>query len=258
MADPRQARALRHRARAGGSGRSTSDLSDRPPTAAELQRLLAWLSPAFPVGAFSYSHGLEWSVEDGTISDAATLEAWLAGILRHGAGRTDAVLFAHAYRAAAADDLVGLRDIAELAVAFQPSKERHLESTAQGRAFLNTVAATWPNRKLDGLLGRFPSDVPVAYPIAVAVAAAAHDIPLGSSVIAYLQAFAANLVSAGVRAIPIGQTDGQRIIARLSPIIGEIAGAALADDLSDLGGAAFRADIASMKHETQYTRLFRS
>lgn len=260
-ADPGHVRALRHRTRPGDSTQSTPDVSDRPPTAAELQRLLAWHSPAFPVGAFSYSHGLEWSVEDGTISDAATLEAWLTGILRHGAGWTDAVLFAHAYRVAVADDFAGLRDIGELAGAFQPTKERHLESTAQGRAFLNTVAATWPNAKLDGLVGMFPADVAVAYPIAVAVAAAAHGTPLRSAVIAYLQAFAANLVSAGVRAIPIGQTDGQRIIARLAPIIEEIAGAALANgfgDLSDLGGAVFRADIASMKHETQYTRLFRS
>jgi urease accessory protein len=258
MTDPGNLRALPLRGRTSDSAQSTPDLSDRPPTAAELQRLFAWLSPAFPVGAFSYSHGLEWSVEDGTISDAAALEVWLAGILRHGGGRTDAVFLAHAYRMAAADDLTSLGDVAELAAAFQPTRERHLESTAQGRAYLSTVVATWPNAKLDGLAGIFPADATVAYPIAVAVAAASHGIPLRPTAVAYLQAFAANLVSAGVRAIPIGQTDGQRIIARLAPVLEEIAGEALAANLSDLGGAAFRADIASMKHETQYTRLFRS
>ncbi|MEP0320988.1 urease accessory protein UreF, partial [Bauldia litoralis] len=111
---------------------------------AALQRLLAWLSPAFPVGAYTYSHGLEWAIEDGTVVTAADLEAWLDGVLRHGGGRNDAILFAHAWRAAAANDLGQLRAIVELAAAFQPSKERHLEATAQGRAFLLAVSAAWP------------------------------------------------------------------------------------------------------------------
>src|SRR5262249_34171923 len=119
-----------------------------PASGPAMQRLLAWLSPSFPVGSFSYSHGLEWAIADGSVTTAGTLEAWLGGVLRHGAGWTDALLFAHAHRAATDDDWVALRELIELAAAFQPSKERHLEATAQGQAFLAAVAAAWPSEAL--------------------------------------------------------------------------------------------------------------
>jgi urease accessory protein len=182
-----------------------------------------------------------------------TLAAWLKAILEHGAGRNDAILFAAAYRA----EGDALRGVAELGGALQPSKERHLESTAQGRAFLSAVLSAWPNDRLaartDALGG-----LPVPYPVAVAVAAAAHEVPLVPALTATLAAFVANVVSAGVRAIPIGQSDGQRVIAALGPVIGAVIASVETATLDDLGGAAFRTDIASMKHETQYTRLFRS
>jgi urease accessory protein len=225
---------------------------------AALHRLLAWLSPAFPVGGFSYSHGLEWAIEDGTVKSAEDLQSWLGQIFRHGAGRSDAILFANAYRAAAAGEVAALHAVAELAAALQPSKERHLEATAQGRAFLTAVAAAWPNDSLAALAAAFPPPEPIAYPVAVALAAAAHDIPVAPALAAYLHAFAANIISAGIRAIPIGQTDGQRVIAAVQPLAEAVAGTALAQSLDEIGGAALRADIASKKHETQYTRLFRS
>jgi urease accessory protein len=221
--------------------------------AAALQKLMAWLSPSFPVGAYTYSHGLEWAIEDGTVTNAAMLQDWLTAILRHGAGRTDAIVFRHAYAATGP----ALHEIAALASAFQPSKERQLESVAQGRAFLSAVASAWPTPRLADAIAAFGDD-PVAYPVAVAAAAAAHDVPLAPALIAALTAFAANVISAGVRAIPIGQTDGQRIIAALGPVIAALADETAGASLDDLGGAALRADIASMKHETQYTRLFRS
>jgi urease accessory protein len=220
---------------------------------AALQKLLAWLSPSFPVGAYTYSHGLEWAIEDGTVMDVATLGTWLTAILRHGAGRSDAILFAHAW-ASESDALIA---IAELAAAFQPSKERHLEATAQGRAFLSAVAAAWPNERVAVLTEVF-TDRSIPYPVAVAACAAAHDVPLAPALTAMLTAFVANIVSAGVRAIPIGQTDGQRLIAALGSVVAEVATAAMGASLGDLGGATLRADIASMNHETQYTRLFRS
>ncbi len=229
-----------------------------PASTAALQKLLTWLSPAFPVGGYTYSHGLEWAIEDGTVTGADSLRAWLADILRHGAGRTDAILFHHAWRAAADGDESRLVGIAEMGAAFQPSKERHLEATAQGRAFLTAVTATWPNPHLDRLAAPFADGRPFPFAVAVAMAAAAHDVPARPAATALLQAFAANIVSAGVRAIPIGQTDGQRIIAALSPVAAAIAAEADGASLDDLGGAGLRADIASMKHETQYTRLFRS
>jgi urease accessory protein len=220
---------------------------------AALQKILAWLSPSFPVGAYTYSHGLEWAIEDGTVVNAATLGLWLTAILRHGAGRTDAIVFCHAWRSEG-DAVIA---IAELATAFQPSKERHLEVTAQGRAFLSAVGAAWPNKRVAALTAAFASR-PIPYPVAVAACASAHDVPLMAALTAMLTAFVANIVSAGVRAIPIGQTDGLRLIAALGPVVAEIAAAAMGASLDDLGGAALRADIASMKHETQYTRLFRS
>jgi urease accessory protein len=220
---------------------------------AALQKLMAWLSPSFPVGAYTYSHGLEWAIEDGTVTDAAALESWLTAILRHGAGRSDAILFCHAWRSEG-DALIS---VAELATALQPSKERHLETTAQGRAFLSSVNAAWPNERIAAISAAFSSS-PIPYPVAVAACAAAHDVPLAPTLTAALTAFVANIVSAGVRAIPIGQTDGQRLIASLGTVVAEIATAAPSASLDDLGGAVLRADIASMKHETQYTRLFRS
>jgi urease accessory protein len=225
----------------------------QPLSSASLQKLMAWLSPSFPVGAYSYSHGLEWAIEDGTVTSAGTLEAWLTDILRHGAGRTDAIIFCHAYRATRET----LREVAELAAAFQPSKERHLESVAQGRAFLSAVMSAWPSARLTSAAASLGA-APLPYPVAVAAAAAAHDVPLAPALTATLNAFAANVISAGVRAIPIGQSDGQRIIAALGPVVAAVATSAEGASLDDLGGAALRADIASMKHETQYTRLFRS
>jgi urease accessory protein len=149
-----------------------------------------------------------------------------------------------------------LRAVAELAAAFAPSKERFLETTAQGRAFLDATHAAWPCTALERLLNVW--DGPLAYPVAVGVAGAGHSIALQPALAAFLHAVAANLISAGVRLIPLGQTDGLRLLAALEPVLAAAAGRALVCPLEAVGGAAFRADIASMRHETQYTRLFRS
>lgn len=226
------------------------------PQAPALYRLMAWLSPAYPVGAFSYSSGIEWAVEQGDIADAETLKAWLSAMLAQGGGYCDAVLFAHAHRAAAAADDALLRDVAELAAAFAPTKERHLETTAQGNAFIAATRAAWPCAAIDTLKACW--DGPVAYPVAVAVAAAGHGVALAPALAAYLQAVIANWVSAGVRLVPLGQTDGQRVLAALEPVVAATATRARAASLDDLGSAAFRADLGSARHETQYTRLFRS
>jgi urease accessory protein len=217
---------------------------------------MAWLSPAYPVGAFSYSSGIEWAVEAGDVSDADTLQRWLAVMLAGGSGFCDAVLFVHAHRAAAAEEHEALRAVAELASALAPSKERHLETTAQGNAFIEATRAAWPAPALDRLKAAW--DGAVAYPVAVGVAAAGHGIALAPALAAYLQALAANWVSAGVRLVPLGQTDGQRVLAALEPVVAATAQRALTATLDDLGSAAFRADLAGSRHETQYTRLFRS
>jgi urease accessory protein len=224
--------------------------------AAALYRLMAWLSPSYPVGAFSYSSGIEWAVEAGDIKDAESLKRWLAVVMGQGSGFCDAVFFVHAHRSLAADDEQALRAVAELAAAFTPSKERHLETTAQGNAFLEATRAAWPCAALGRLTSAWTG--PCAYPVAVAVTAAGHGIALEPSLHAFLHAVTANLISAGVRLIPLGQSDGQRLLAALEPIVEMAAERALTTSLDDVGSAAVRADLASMLHETQYTRLFRS
>lgn len=219
-----------------------------------LGRLMTWLSPAFPVGGFSYSHGLEWMVEAGKAKDAIALGDWIEGILMHGAGRTDAIFLAESWRAVSANDLVALNEVAELAVAFVPSAERRLETLAQGAAFLSAVKAVWPHPALEALITRDE----IAFPVAVGACAAAHGLPIAETAQAFMQGFTANVVSAGVRLIPLGQTDGLRVVARLEPLVPRIIASALAATLDDIGGIAVLGDIASMRHETQYTRLFRS
>jgi urease accessory protein len=221
-----------------------------------LYRLMSWLSPAYPIGAFSYSGGIEWAVEAGDIRDAASLQSWLAVMIAEGGGFCDAVFFAHAWRAVADGDDAALRAVAELAVAFAPSQERHLETTAQGRAFLDTTRAAWPACALDRLA--VLADDAVALPVAVAVACAGHAIALSPALHCYVHALTANLISAGMRLVPLGQSDGQRVLVALEPVAGATVAHALAMALDDVGGAAMRADLAGMHHETQYTRLFRS
>ena len=225
-------------------------------TPAALYRLMTWFSPAYPIGAFSYSSGIEWSVEAGDISDATTLRSWLTVMVAEGGGYCDAVFFAHAYRAAAELDEDSLRTASELAIALAPSAERHLETTAQGRAFLDITRAAWPCAALDRL-DAIANGI-VALPAAVAAACAGHGIALAPAVGCYLHALAANLVLAGVRLIPLGQSDGQRVLAALEPVVTATAARALTTPLDELASTAIRADLASLHHETQYTRLFRS
>ena len=231
-------------------------MADEAPNSAGLYRLMAWLSPSYPVGAFSYSSGIEWAVESGDIKDADSLRRWLSVVIADGGAFCDAVFFVHAHRSLADANDDALRTVAELAAAFAPSKERHLETTAQGAAFIEATKAAWPTTALDRLAGVWTG--PLAYPVAVGVAAAGHGIALEPALRAFLHAVTANLISAGVRLIPLGQSDGQRALAALEPVVEATAKRALTTSLDDVGSAALRADLASMLHETQYTRLFRS
>jgi urease accessory protein len=230
------------------------DLSETE--AAALYRLMTWLSPAFPVGAFSYSSGIEWAVEAGDILDAAPLRDWLASMLAEGSGFCDGVFLAHAHRAASSADARALREIAELAAAMVPSRERQLETSAQGRAFIDIARAAWD---CDGLAPMIAAcEGPIVYPVAVGVVGSAHGIPLAPTMHAFLHALVSNWISAGARLVPLGQTDSQRVLALLEPVVAATAKRTLNAALDDLGSATFRADLASLRHETQYTRLFRS
>jgi urease accessory protein len=224
--------------------------------AAALYRLMTWLSPAFPVGAFSYSSGIEWAVEAGDIFDAESLRDWLAAMLADGSGFCDGVLLAHVHRAACAGDATQLRSIAELAAAFVPSRERQLETTTQGRAFIEIARSAWGCDGLAPLIDACGGDT--VYPVAVGLVSAAHKIPLDATMHAFLHALVSNWISAGARLVPLGQTDSQRLLASLERVVVETGERALRASLDDLGSCTFRADLASLRHETQYTRLFRS
>ncbi|WP_244549213.1 urease accessory protein UreF [Bradyrhizobium canariense] len=217
---------------------------------------MTWLSPSFPVGAFSYSSGIEWAVEAGDIVDAASLRDWLGAMLTDGPGFCDGVFLAHTHRAAASSDDVGLREVSELAAAFVPSRERHLETSAQGRAFIDIARSAWNCEGLDRMVACCEGGI--VYPVAVGLVSAAHAIPLPLTMHAFLHALTSNWISAGARLIPLGQTDSQRVLASLESVVAATGVRALQASLDDLGSATFRADLASMRHETQYTRLFRS
>ena len=224
--------------------------------AAALYRLMTWLSPSFPVGSFSYSSGIEWAVEAGDIFDAASLRDWLAAMLADGPGFCDGVFLAQAHRAAASGDQAALRDIAELAAAFVPSRERQLESSAQGRAFVDIARSAWNCDGLDRMIAA--CDGAIVYPVAVGIVTAAHGIALAPTIHAFFHALTSNWISAGARLVPLGQTDSQRLLTALEPVVAATGARALAATLDHLGSATFRADLAGMRHETQYTRLFRS
>lgn len=224
-------------------------------TSQSLLRLMAWLSPSFPIGAYSYSHGLERAVEEGLVHNCASLIAWVEGVLRHGSGRLDAGLFLLAYHARG--DALDL--VVEKAEALRGTAELALESAAQGKAFLTAVTAAWPQAFWPEWTGRLKAAGRApAYPVVVAVAAALAEIPEELALAAVLHAFAANLVSAAVRLVPLGQTDGQRAIAALETVVQQVNAAALTRSPEDLGSAAPMVDWCSMTHEIQYTRLFRS
>lgn len=209
---------------------------------------MTWLSPAFPVGAFAYSHGVERAIEEGAIHDRASLVGWLRELIQRGSAWNDAVLLAEGWRQAQTGD-VGA--VAELAEAMAGSRERHMETTLQGEAF-RQAQSVWS----EGKPGAIASGIP--YPVAVGAAAGRADIALEPALIAYLHAFISNLVQAAVRLAPLGQSDGVAAMAALEDAVLATAGRAALSTLDDLGSAAFLSEIMAMRHETQYSRVFRS
>jgi urease accessory protein len=224
-----------------------------------LLRLQSWLSPAFPIGSYSYSHGLEWAVEAGHVRDRKSLVDWLEADLSYGSGRNEAIFFSEAWRCTRDNDRSRLFELAELAAAFRGTSEFALESSQQASSCHSMLRHVWPDRLLDAL-SQWLSDrhVPPSVSVVLGVRAAREGIPVGLALPAYLQSYLANLVTAGVRLIPLGQTDGQLAIAELEGAVLAAGAQARNATIDDLGSAAFMVDFASMAHETQYTRLFRS
>ena len=214
------------------------------PTDADILTLTQWLSPAYPVGGFAYSHGLEWAIECGAVGTVAEVGDWITDVIEHGSGHSDCVFLAAAYRAETPENLA---EIDRTARAFCASSERLSETVLLGDAFCTVTSDVWA---LD--LNK------LTYPVAIGHAAAARQLPLGLTAQMFLQAFLANLVACATRLVPLGQTDAQRLIRDLTPLCQRIANEAIESGLNDLSSTAFLSDIASMKHETQYSRMFRT
>lgn len=218
------------------------------PDGAALLRLMTWFSPAFPIGAFGFSHGLETAIREQRVGDAGGLAEWIAGLVEFGSGWTDAVLFKLAWAATSEPELA---ELAELAAALAPSLERHRETLQLGAAFLKAAGA-WSSSAVEGerRLALTP------YPVAAGAACAAAAIPLTAALTAFLHAFAANLVSVAIRAAPLGHSAGVAVMAALEPILVDTVRRAAAAGADDLGGCAILSDIAAMRHETLPGRLF--
>lgn len=213
-------------------------------TATDTLTLAQWFSPSFPVGAFAYSHGLEWAIESGAVHDPASTNDWIAQVLAHGAGWNDTLLLAASYRAA---DEAAMREVDAIARALAASRERLKETDLQGAAFCKVVS------NLSGI-----SMGGLCYPVAIGWAARRATLPLELTAQMYLQSFLSNLAAVAMRLVPLGQTAGQTLIRDLTPSCIDIVDAALPRDLDDLSSTTFSADIAAMKHETQYARIFRT
>jgi urease accessory protein len=222
-------------------------------------RLQSWLSPAFPIGSYSYSHGLEWAVEARDVHDAKSLVEWLDADTRYGSIRNEALFFNEAWRSVMSRDGTRLLDIAELAAALRGTAEFALESSQQGTACLAILRRVWPDPLLDSLAQSLQERRIAPVPaIVLGARSASQGLAAEVALPAFLQSYVGNLVSAAVRLIPLGQTAGQLVIAELEAAVLATSLAARGCSIEDLGSAAFRVDLASMAHETQYTRLFRS
>ena len=228
-------------------------------SALSLLRQQSWLSPAFPTGSYSYSHAIEWAVEVGDIYDRQSLVDWLEADLCYGSGRNEAIFFIEAWRSATEGDCERLLKIAELAAAFRGTSEFALETSQQAASSLATLRRVWPDHLIESF-SRLLADrgIAPALSIVLGVCAAQQQIPDRLALPAFLQSYLANLVTAGVRLIPLGQTDGQLAIAELERAVLAVAAQAASSTIHDLGSAGFIVDLASASHETQYTRLFRS
>jgi len=228
-----------------------------PPAA--LLRQQSWLSPAFPSGAYSYSHGIEWAVEAGHVHNRQSLVDWLEADLCHGSERNEAIFFNEAWRSALEKDQSRLLEVAKLAAAFRGTSELALESSQQGSATLATLRQVWPDSLVSWLADALrENQIPATLSVVLGIRLARQGLPLALALPAFLQSFVANLVTAGVRLIPLGQTDGQLALSQLEEAVFTASSHAMQNTTDDLGSAAFVVDLSSMAHETQYTRLFRS
>lgn len=203
------------------------------------QVLFSWFSPNFPIGSFNFSHGLEAAVEMKLIHDSFTLENWISNLITDGSGKTDVILLSNAYRG---------KNINELALALCPSKERWIESIKLGKSFSKNIRDNWSYNIEDDL----------AFPVALGKAGSFFSIPLDQLLIIFLQSFASNLITFGIKHIPLGQSAGQKILVNLIPVIQAQSMKYKNYDITDIGSSAFISDLASMYHENLKNRIYQT
>ncbi|NOD97216.1 urease accessory protein UreF [Ruegeria sp. HKCCD6228] len=214
------------------------------PTEADILTLTQWLSPAYPVGGFAYSHGLETAIDEGAVASSQDAEAWISDVQEHGSGWNDALFVVSAYNAQDNDELISVDTKARAICA---SSERKMETELLGQAFGTVTGDVWD------------LDIQqLSYPVSVGYAAHLQGLPILLTTKLYLQAFASNLVACATRLVPLGQTDAQKLIRNLTPLCARIAEQAQMAGLDELSSTAFLTDIASMRHEIQYSRIFRT
>ena len=211
------------------------------PTDSKLITLMQWLSPAFPIGGFAYSHGLEWAINKGHVSNREELQKWISDLLEYGSLKNDAILIKLVLQGS------DPKEINELAMALCPANERLSETQLQGGAFCKIMREVW-SLEIDDL----------TLPIALALAAKNESIDQNLVVPAYLHSFCSNLISVAMRLIPIGQTDGQKTLRELSPLISDSVRAVAKSDKDDLGSACFLSDVSAMQHEYLQPRVFKT
>ncbi len=214
------------------------------PIDAKFLTLTQWLSPSFPVGAFAYSHGLEQAIRSHWIENGEDLREWLDTLIRHGSGRSDAIWIRLAW---ACKDMSDVQELNAQCRAFAPALERQREAERQGAAFSNVASHVW------GL--KLPM---LQLPINLGFAARQEGLDIEAVIALYLQSFLSNLTAAAQRLMPMGQTEGQSILAQLNAACIEVAADSRDMGIEDISSTAFLSDIAAMQHETLQPRIFQS
>ncbi|MGC2164700.1 MAG: urease accessory protein UreF [Gallionella sp.] len=223
---------------------------------ATLARLLQLASPMLPVGAYSYSQGLESAIEAGTVNDATSAEHWIADVLELSLCRFELPILWRLCNAWQVEDREQIRHWNEVFCAGRETSESHAETLQMGYSLCRLLQSL--NEDSNNQASNMLAIPPVSFPSAYACAVAIWNIPLTSSVQAYAWSWLENQVSAAMKIVPLGQSDGQRILFSLGGRLDELVKTACAIGDDELSNFAPGLTLAGCQHETQYSRLFRS